>query len=536
MVTEWSFQSEKTYQDPFNEVELDVIFTGPQGAEQRVPAFWAGDNIWRVRFAEQNPGTYCYTTVCSDTANTDLHGLSGEVKVLPYEGDNPLYKHGPIQVAADRRHFEHTDRTPFLWLGDTWYMGLCNRLDWPKSFQSLVIDRVEKGFNTAMIVAGLYPDMGPFDPRGANEAGFPWEEENTRINPSYFDMADRRITYMVDSGIVPCIFGCWGFHLEFMGAEKIKKHWRYLVARYGAYPVAWCVAGEAVMPYYLSKYFNDRESYEPGARHDWTEITRYVRELDTYQRPITIHPTIYRYDMVEDLNLLDMLMLQTGHGSHQSIHTTVKVLQETMKRAPEMPVMIGEACYEGICEGNREEIQRYIFWASILSGAAGHIYGADGIWQVNRKDEQFGPSPTGAAWGESFFEDACQFKGSAHLGLAKKFLERYSWEHIEPHQEWLEIGANSGIYTEEVQKYLIPYAAGIPGKLRLIYLGVWMAQLDKVKGIEPGVKYRAFLFNTSSGREYNLGEVVPDSDWNWPVPQQPIYRDWVLVLEEDDLR
>ena len=48
-VTEWEYSSGKAYRDPFNEVELDVVFSDTQGAEiQRVPAFWAGDQTWRV--------------------------------------------------------------------------------------------------------------------------------------------------------------------------------------------------------------------------------------------------------------------------------------------------------------------------------------------------------------------------------------------------------------------------------------------------------------------------------------------------------
>src|SRR5579862_9417370 len=46
-VAEWSYSSGKPYADPFNDVELDVIFTGPAGEEQRVPAFWAGEQSWR---------------------------------------------------------------------------------------------------------------------------------------------------------------------------------------------------------------------------------------------------------------------------------------------------------------------------------------------------------------------------------------------------------------------------------------------------------------------------------------------------------
>ena len=47
-ITEWAFHSPRAYADPFNDVELDAIFTDPQGKEQRVPTFWAGENVWRV--------------------------------------------------------------------------------------------------------------------------------------------------------------------------------------------------------------------------------------------------------------------------------------------------------------------------------------------------------------------------------------------------------------------------------------------------------------------------------------------------------
>src|SRR5688572_28357782 len=185
-VAEWAYSSGKAYGDPFNEVELNVVVTDPQGNEQTVPAFWSGDQNWRVRYSPLQVGRYHYRTECSDSGNASLHGQEGEVEVTPYTGDNPLLRHGPLQIAADRRHFEHRDGTPFLWLGDTWWMGLCRRLNWPDEFQQLTADRVAKGFTVIQIVAGLYPDMQPFDDRGRNEAGFPWEEGFTRINPAYF--------------------------------------------------------------------------------------------------------------------------------------------------------------------------------------------------------------------------------------------------------------------------------------------------------------------------------------------------------------
>src|SRR5437868_6693807 len=106
-MAEWSFRSEKAYADPFNEVDLDVVFTTPDGRELRVPAFWAGGQSWTVRYASGQVGVHRYRTACSDPGNAALHDVRGRIDVKPYRGDNPLYRHGPIRVAADRRHFVH---------------------------------------------------------------------------------------------------------------------------------------------------------------------------------------------------------------------------------------------------------------------------------------------------------------------------------------------------------------------------------------------------------------------------------------------
>ena len=150
-VIEWSYASTKVYEDPFHDLEMDVVFTDPVGVKRKVPAFWAGEQNWGVRYASPVPGRHNFRTVCSDADNGDLHGREGEIEVAPYDGDNPVYSHGPLRVHADRRHLEHIDGTPFFWLGDTWWMALCKRWKWPEDLRTMVADRLQKGFSVIQV-------------------------------------------------------------------------------------------------------------------------------------------------------------------------------------------------------------------------------------------------------------------------------------------------------------------------------------------------------------------------------------------------
>lgn len=518
---EFSFTAGEKYRDIFNEIEVDVLFTGSAGEKWRVPAFWEGENTFRVRFSAPTPGRYTYRTVCTNSDDRGLHNQTGELEIVPYEGKNPLYQHGGLRVGQTKRTLEHTDGTPFFWLGDTWWMGLCKRLHWPGDFQTLTADRIGKGFTVIQIVAGLYPDMPPFDERGANEAGFPWEKNYERINPAYFDMADLRINWLVKSGLIPCIVGCWGYFLPRMGLDKMKEHWRNLVARYGAYPVVWCLAGEWDMPYYLS---NDKIKEADFQKKGWAEIARYIRSIDGLRRPLSVHEGT-RGRELGDGTLIDFEMLQTGHGDRESLPNTVKRVIGEYAGKPTMPVINSEVCYEGICESCRQEVQRLMFWVCMLNGTAGHTYGANGIWQLNTREKPFGPSPHGGSWGNTPWEDAHQLPGSGQVGLGKRLLERYKWWRFEPHSEWVEPH-----WSEE--NYFGPYAAGIPREVRIIFLPHYYSKVV-IKGIESGAHYRVFRFNPTNGEEQDLGEVKPDGDGNWCLSPDhlPIFQDWVLVLE-----
>src|SRR5688572_12318641 len=132
---ERTFRSKKSYSDPFNEVEVDVIFN-KDGETWRVPAFWRGGQKWTVRFTPPSPGQYTYRLESSDRDNVDLNGHETKVEIAAYMGECAALRHGMIRVSTDKRYFEYADGTPFYWLGDTWWTGLSDRLSW-KGFKKL---------------------------------------------------------------------------------------------------------------------------------------------------------------------------------------------------------------------------------------------------------------------------------------------------------------------------------------------------------------------------------------------------------------
>jgi hypothetical protein len=529
--TEIAFIADKERDNPFNTVDLDVEFTSPSAKRVRIPAFWAGGKTWKVRFASLEAGVHRYVTRCSDAEDKGLHDQTGHVDIASYHGDNALYLHGPVRVAADHRHLAHADGTPFFWLGDTWWMGLCERLRWPDEFRMLLADRKAKGFTVVQIVAGLYPDMPAFDPRGRNEEGFPWTEDYARIRPEYFDRADERLFALADAGIVPCVVLAWGYHLPWLGVERMSKHVRYVMARYGSLPVVWCIAGEVNLPYYLEKGFP--RGGEAQTR-SWEDIIKYARTVNGLGRLITVHPTgldpLSGRLLFKDQSLLDFDMLQTGHGMREVLAPTIRALRASYNARPVMPVVNGEVSYEALLGKIPVEIPRLMFWTNILSGAAGHTYGANGIWQLNRRDQPYGKSPHGGTYGPIPWDEAMRLPGSGQLGLAKRFLERFPWHQLEPHQEWATWAADDAGKTAAGGEFEVPYTAGIPGRLRITY--VPLPRAITIKGLEAGVGHVPRCFDPSSGEQTDHGTFRMDDQHSLTMsPPRGTKGDWVIVLD-----
>lgn len=503
VAVEISFTAARAHAEPFAEVAVDVVFTDPAGTTRTVPGFWAGGDAWKVRYASPLAGVHRYRSHCSDAGDAGLHGVEGEVIVAPYTGSNPLLLHGPLRVASDHRHLEHADGTPFFWLGDTWWKNLCKRMTW-EGFQRLTADRKAKGFTVVQIVCGPYPDEGPFEARWENEGGKPYETRDfSRVNPEYFLYADRRIRHLVEAGIVPAIVGGWGRGdcdgMRLAGVEGIERHWRHLIARYGAYPALWIIGGESEGPL-------------------WTQVARHVRKTDPYRRPATMHPHHSGRSSVTDEGVIDLDMLQTGHGDWSAALGAISQVRAAHAREPAMPVVVGEYCYEGHMQTAFQDVQRYVFWGSLLGGAAGLTYGAAGVWHASVE----GDPGLANVYDLTTWEEGMRQPGSTQLGLGKRLLEEHPWWRFEPHPEWTTEGS---------------FAAGIPGQVRFIYMPrrrVYDWTGPTVHGLERDVRYRGLYFDPAGGRRFDLGAVMSPGPASRPFEGHGEPRLFVDGFEGDD--
>lgn len=433
-------------------MDIDVIFTSPEGREYTTAGFWDGDKNWRVRFAPVSKGRWTWTSKASCESDSGLHGRSGSFDVVEYEGENPLYKHGFVRIMEQGRGFEHWDSTPFFWLADTvWSCPAKAELEEWKEF----IDyRSRQGYNVMQMNSLPQHDQtGQFYRLPFASSAQGWDLNKPEA--SYFRILDEMVEYAAEKGIYSALVVLWFDYVPntnptwnikrkaLFTPEQAARYGRYLAARYGAYGAMWLVSGDTD---YCDDYAD--EVYSAAARA--------IRKAYPVHTPMTAHLNggLFTPERLNKHEWLSFHMHQSSH-TERSKESAIYFARKNREYSPIRPVLNGEPCYEGAYnhekkEKFRNEFIREVAWASIFAGGnAGLTYGAHGLWSWHREGECFGDTFTYRVSDD--WRTAMQFPVARQMILLKYFFEKLEWWRLEPltGDEWYANGAVAAAYDDK---------------------------------------------------------------------------------------
>lgn len=260
-----------SYSNPYVEAPpTEVTFTSPINKSISVPAFWSGAVNWLVRFTPIEEGSWHYRVSSGDEK---INNRTGSFSV---GGDiGGLNGHGFVEIDPDHHNrFRYSDGTPFFFLGHSieWYRqgNLASG-----EYRRILEARSRQGFSVLVGYAG--PGLGKYIFSG-NESGPPFlNEDLDQLNPAHFQEADQRLHIAIENGFtVTVALGFADQDIWDLDREKLERAWKYVMARYAAYPIIWQPIAE----------YDDR----PIDRA--VELARMTRSLDPYDHPLSLHPRV----------------------------------------------------------------------------------------------------------------------------------------------------------------------------------------------------------------------------------------------------
>lgn len=528
---------EITFQDPAGSHDvvcgISAEFTAPSGRVIRREAFWDGEDVYKLRFAPTELGSWNYRVTGLSTGDA-----VGAVNCVPYTGELPVYRHGFLKVGPRGKYLCHDDGTPFFWLGDT-HWGIIhderfndsNDPRFESQFKSIVDRRAEQHFNVyqcnfhASMPGSRWRGQTPYFTK--TEAG--WEPNLELLQNN----VDPKLAYLAEKGFQIAIGYTWGASiLQPDAVEYYKMAARYLMARYGAYPVIWTLAGES------GGYDNaNRDRYIEG----WREVALEVERLDDYGHLQTTHYTNERpfADYYQNESWYDFTLHQAGHGDYPIDRRPFRAHR---KKYPNKPFVEGESMYENVLtlepNGRRRAtplIMRRVAYLAIQCGGCGYTYGCQGMWFLQWDEPEPGSEKAGFGSSEPWYK-GIDYPGAYQLGYMKDFYESIGWHRLSP-LDADAMARPSGdrvgitLTSDDLEALFMPSVSADEDMSTVV---AYFAENNNRQPVSlcnlPYKCYKAQWFSPEAG-EYTLidDNIVPENG-AWTSPLKPFEDDAVLLL------
>jgi hypothetical protein len=333
------------------------------------------------------------------------------------------------------------------------------------------------------------------------------------------------MNYLADLGLVNALGFAWSGSV--IGKLQLQKNLaRYIVARYGALPMVWTLAGEVA-------------GYSGGENRQqcidgWREVAKYVESIDGYGTLQTAHYTNERpfAGYYQDEDWFDFTLNQAGHGDFP---ISAKHFREHRRLYPSKPFIEGEALYEFVSTleelGSRmctPDMLRRVAYMSIQLGGCGYTYGAQGIWDhVWEKPEKPSPFNIFNAYGITWYE-AIDGEGAIQMGYMRKFYENEHFWELSPVSS---MKTDITFADENLFGMFAPMiTANEDMSHAVIYFGANSRGGCTLTGLK-NIGYTVKWFDPRTGKYSEPAESFVPEDGCWKTPARPSAGDWLLVVK-----
>lgn len=540
VAAELSFTSSTEYgnKESFN-IIMDVVFTNREsGTTLKIPAFYDGDNTFKVRFAPTEYGIWDAKTECAQEAS--LNGITKTVGSNYYEGDLDIYKHGFIKTQEGKKYFVYADGTPFFYLGDTHWTMYTEELDsagknagniqTSSHFKYIVDKRVEQGFT----VYQSEPINSPFSLTNGLSGS----------DLDGFQKADKYYQYIAQKGLVHAnaeFFYPMSLTEKLMKDEAyLEKISRYWVARFGAYPVMWTLGQEVDNTF---NYGNDTTKFG-YTDNPWVKIAEYIHKYDAYSQPLTAHQcgsdktTVTGAGSLKGAGGMSAFYYEekfknntsTGHSWWASQWTFKKDVRynEAVPKdywASGKPTVYyeGRYCYQWTDDFGA----RVQGWVAFLNGMCGYGYGVIDVWYyggtyssriIDGTVNEVTDDDLKKTWSE-----VLECPSTLQMGYLKDFLIKYKWWNFTP-------DFYDGTFFNANTNTLYANASDGNGTY-IIYMYNRGTTSGELVNLEANATYSLTWFNPRSNEYVNVNSKLKGKS-SYEIPQKPDIEDWVLVVEK----
>ncbi len=559
VTTEISFESEKTYNDPFNDVDVDLLLFG-NGRLYKIPGFWDGGNTWKIRFVCPSAGIWYFRTVCTDKENASLNEKTGKVICSEYSGEHDIYRHGFVTANAGKKYFTYDDGTPFFYLGDThWSLG-DETVD---MVETICKHRASQGFT----VFQSEPIGAKFDfTNGITEddmTGLADYDEKFRIiaeNGLVHANAQFFFSYFIE----PLISNNGGFNgNEPSDSAKayLEKVSRYWVARYGAYPVIWTLGQEVDNDFYWSETNHPEWGLE---NNPYKLVAEYIAKHDAYDHPLSAHqenagatsaygngegasdecrvyfkgasPSCFR-----DVKAHNFYAAQ-WHPS-KTEQSDFNLEKDYWYNSQGKPVINYEGQYCYLWTKNFGS--RMQGWTAYLNGMYGYGWGGHDTWSyLNIYDEENDSSDgvdtiTSEEKISATWQDSLEYESSYQVGYMRKFFENTEWYNLIPRfdNRAYFVPGNNVYYTyasnksnSEIVVYFYSFTdESVAQNANTKYYGG--IKSGTVGNLIPNEKYTYQWFNPISGEYSDEYEFTATRFGTHYIGEKPQATDMVLLIK-----